>query len=202
MILAVLALTIGPLGLVRPAWMRFIYVGWTVLAFPIGWTVSLIMLATMFFGLFTPIGLIFRLLGRDLLQRIRHPDLESYWVPKTGTVRPASLLQAVLIERPPAIFTIGMMTMSETTPTDDQSPASSRKRPPSPKRESLVKRVLVVPGSEQEMVAAADHDRHVAPGNTDLAVRRHSSDTIHLHTVLIGQGPDDAELHVHWGSHA
>jgi hypothetical protein len=80
--LAVLALTIGPLGLIRPAWMRFIYVGWTVLAFPIGWTVSLIMLATMFFGLFAPIGLVFRLFGRDVLQRIRHPDLESYWVPK------------------------------------------------------------------------------------------------------------------------
>jgi Saxitoxin biosynthesis operon protein SxtJ len=80
--LAILALTIGPLGLLRPAWMRFIYVGWTVLAFPIGWTVSLIMLATMFFGLFAPIGLVFRLFGRDVLQRIRRPDVQSYWAPK------------------------------------------------------------------------------------------------------------------------
>ncbi len=39
-VLAVLALTIGPLGLARPEWMRWIYVGWMVLAFPIGWTVS------------------------------------------------------------------------------------------------------------------------------------------------------------------
>ncbi|HKI20710.1 MAG TPA: SxtJ family membrane protein [Isosphaeraceae bacterium] len=81
-ILAVLALTIGPLGLARPEWMRRIYVGWMILAFPIGWTVSQIMLAVMFFGLFTPIGLVFRLLGRDPLHRTRRPELESYWAPK------------------------------------------------------------------------------------------------------------------------
>ena len=81
-ILAVLALTIGPLGLARPEWIRLIYVGWMVLAFPIGWTVSQVMLAVMFFGLFTPIGLVFRLLGRDPLHRARRPELESYWAPK------------------------------------------------------------------------------------------------------------------------
>ena len=81
-IFAVLAVTIGPLGLIRPEWVRFIYVGWMVLAFPIGWTVSQIILAAMFFGLFTPIGLVFRLLGRDTLQRARRPELASYWQPK------------------------------------------------------------------------------------------------------------------------
>ena len=53
-----------------------------VLAFPIGWTVSQVMLAVMFFGLFTPIGLVFRLIGRDPLHRTRRPELESYWAPK------------------------------------------------------------------------------------------------------------------------
>jgi hypothetical protein len=81
-ILAVLALTIGPLGLARPDWMRRIYVGWMILAFPIGWTVSQVMLAVIFFGLFTPIGFLFRLLGRDPLHRTRRPELESYWAPK------------------------------------------------------------------------------------------------------------------------
>jgi hypothetical protein len=81
-ILAVLALTIGPLGLARPDWMRRIYVGWMILAFPIGWTVSQVMLAVMFFGLFTPLGLVFRLLGRDPLHRTRRPERESYWTPK------------------------------------------------------------------------------------------------------------------------
>jgi hypothetical protein len=84
-ILAVLAVTIGPLGLIRPEWVRFIYVGWMILAFPIGWTVSQIILAAMFFGLFTPIGLVFRLLGRDTLQRTHRPELESYWQPKPAS---------------------------------------------------------------------------------------------------------------------
>jgi hypothetical protein len=80
--LAVLAMTIGLLGLARPAAVRLIYVGWMILAFPIGWTVSQVMLALMFFGMFTPIGLVFRLVGRDPMQRVRRPDLESYWTPK------------------------------------------------------------------------------------------------------------------------
>ena len=62
--------------------MRPIYVGWMVLAFPIGWTVSQAMLALMFYGLFTPIGLLFRLIGRDPLQLSRRSGLETYWTPK------------------------------------------------------------------------------------------------------------------------
>jgi hypothetical protein len=81
-VFAVLALTIGPLGLVRPGWLRPIYVGWMILAFPIGWTISQVILALMFYGLFTPIALVFRLLGRDVLHRARRPGMESYWTPK------------------------------------------------------------------------------------------------------------------------
>jgi Saxitoxin biosynthesis operon protein SxtJ len=80
--LAALALIVGSLGLARPEAIRFIYVGWMVLAFPIGWTVSQIILAVMFFGLFTPFGLVFRLIGRDPLQRTRRSDTKSYWQPK------------------------------------------------------------------------------------------------------------------------
>ena len=89
-ICAALALTIGPIGLIRPGWIRPIYVGWMVLAFPIGWTVSQVMLALMFYGLFTPIGLVFRLLGRDALHRTRRPGVESYWAPKPAPAGPRS----------------------------------------------------------------------------------------------------------------
>jgi Saxitoxin biosynthesis operon protein SxtJ len=80
--IAGLALVVGLAGLTRPEWVRLIYVGWMILAFPIGWTVSQVMLALMFFGLFTPIGLVFRLIGRDALQRTRPSGRESYWDPK------------------------------------------------------------------------------------------------------------------------
>jgi hypothetical protein len=85
-IFAFLALTIGPLGLARPEHIRWIYVGWMVLAFPIGWTVSHVLLVVIFYGLFTPIGLIFKLLGRDPLHRARRPELKSYWEPKPTPV--------------------------------------------------------------------------------------------------------------------
>ena len=39
-----LALVVGVAGLVRPEWVRLIFVGWMVLAFPIGWTISQLML--------------------------------------------------------------------------------------------------------------------------------------------------------------
>jgi hypothetical protein len=81
--LAVLALGVGPLGLIWPRIVRPIYVAWMVLAFPIGWSISQIILAVMFYGLFTPIGLIFRIIGRDALHRARQPGLESYWSAKT-----------------------------------------------------------------------------------------------------------------------
>ena len=80
--LGALALVVGLAGLTRPEWVRFIYVGWMVLAFPIGWTISQVMLLAMYFGLFTPIGLVFRLIGRDPLQRARRAGVESYWTPK------------------------------------------------------------------------------------------------------------------------
>ena len=83
-VFAVLALTVGPIGLVRPGWLRPIYVSWMVLAFPIGWTVSQVIIGVMFYGVFTPIGLLFRLIGRDPLQldRVRLRGRETYWAPK------------------------------------------------------------------------------------------------------------------------
>ena len=82
MVLAALALSAGLLGLVWPWIIAAGLCGWMVLAFPIGWTVSQAMLAIMFYGLFTPIGLLFRLIGRDPLQLTRRQGLETYWSPK------------------------------------------------------------------------------------------------------------------------
>ncbi len=80
--LAVLALVVGPMGLARPDYMRPIYVGWMVLAFPIGWTVSQVVLLIVFFGLFTPIGILFRVMGRDPLDRKLDRTAPTYWTPK------------------------------------------------------------------------------------------------------------------------
>jgi hypothetical protein len=81
-VLAILAVTIGPMGLAWPKAIKPIFVAWMVLAFPIGWTVSTVMLAALYYGIFTPLGLLFRLRGRDLLSLSRRPDRGSYWTPK------------------------------------------------------------------------------------------------------------------------
>jgi hypothetical protein len=47
---------------------------------PIGWAVSFILLAAFYFLLLTPLGLFFRLIGRDTLGRKFDPDAESYWL--------------------------------------------------------------------------------------------------------------------------
>lgn len=86
--LAVLALGVGLLGLVRPAAVRYVYTGWMIVAFPIGWTISHLVLAVMFYAVFTPIALLFRAIGRDELRLRRDQARASYWVPKPG---PASV---------------------------------------------------------------------------------------------------------------
>jgi hypothetical protein len=82
--LGAMAVLIGGLGLARPALVRPIFVGWMILAFPIGWVLSLVLLGLVYYGLFTPIGLAFRLAGRDPLQLRPRPGASSYW-----TGRPA-----------------------------------------------------------------------------------------------------------------
>lgn len=81
MIYGAIALLLGPLGLIAPKAIKPVFVGWSVVAFPIGFVVSMTFLAILYFVVFTPIGLVFRLIGRDALQR-RRRSTESYWQAK------------------------------------------------------------------------------------------------------------------------
>ena len=80
-VLAVMAVVVGVSGLVRPALVRPIYSGWMIAAFPIGWTISHIALGLVFYVVFTFVGLIFRLMGRDALH-LRKGTGNSYWTEK------------------------------------------------------------------------------------------------------------------------
>ena len=82
LILMSMAVVIGALGLVKPAMVRWIFVGWMVLAFPIGWMISEVMLLLMFYGIMTPVAVLFRMRGRDLLRRRRVPEATTFWLPK------------------------------------------------------------------------------------------------------------------------
>ena len=84
-----LAGTLGPVGLAAPAVMRPIYITWLVAAFPIGWLISRILLALLFFGVATPLAVWFRWRGRDVLT-LKRPDVQSYWTAKPPPNGPAS----------------------------------------------------------------------------------------------------------------
>jgi hypothetical protein len=76
------ALVFGVPGLVKPPSIRWLFVGLMTVAFPVGWLVSQLMLALMFYLVLTPIALVFRLTGRDVLQRKPAPGRSTFWLPK------------------------------------------------------------------------------------------------------------------------
>jgi hypothetical protein len=81
-VMAGLAVSIGLLGLVRPPAIRPLFMGLMALTYPIGVFVSKVLLVAVFHGLFTPVALFFRFIGRDALARRRRSNASTYWKPK------------------------------------------------------------------------------------------------------------------------
>lgn len=68
------------LGWAMPSFMRLVFVGMSYLAWPIGFVVSHVVLALVYFGVLTPIGLLMRLFGYDSMKRKFDSEAETYWV--------------------------------------------------------------------------------------------------------------------------
>ncbi len=87
-VLVIMTVVVGGAGLLRPGLVRWLYVAALVLTFPIGWVVSRLLLAVLYFGIITPLAWFFRLRGRDVLG-LRRRDAASYWEPwpPVGEVR-------------------------------------------------------------------------------------------------------------------
>jgi len=79
----------GVVGVLRPRWMRIVLMGWMWAAYPIGWTVSHLLMASIYYLVVTPIGSIMRLAGRDPLARKFDRNAETYWTPRAENVDPA-----------------------------------------------------------------------------------------------------------------
>jgi hypothetical protein len=73
------AVAIRLVGLARPVWLRPIFVGLTLLTFPIGWVVSSLAVVLVYLLVFVPIACIFRLIGRDALKIRLEPKASTYW---------------------------------------------------------------------------------------------------------------------------
>jgi len=73
----------GLLAAALPAALRPLYLGLSLLTFPIGVVMSIIVLGVIYYGMLTPVGIFFRLTGRDVLSRKLDPGLRSYWTRRT-----------------------------------------------------------------------------------------------------------------------
>jgi hypothetical protein len=87
-VLCTLALLCGAAALAWPPALRPLYRGLSLVGAPIGWLVSLAILAAVFYLVLTPIGLVMRLFGRDPLQRRFDRSAPTYWVPRRAALRP------------------------------------------------------------------------------------------------------------------
>ena len=92
-VLVGLAAVVGVAGLIRPRLVRPIYVAAAVATFPVGWLLSWVVLGLVYFGVFTPVALAFRLIGRDPLHRRGGPPADSYWEPKPAPAEPGRYLR-------------------------------------------------------------------------------------------------------------
>jgi hypothetical protein len=75
----VAAVVLRGVGLARPSWLRPVFVGLTALTWPIGWVVSHAALALTYYLVITPMALVFRIVGRDALQRRSNRRSATYW---------------------------------------------------------------------------------------------------------------------------
>ena len=57
-----------------------VYLGLTILAFPIGFVLSYVIMATLFYVVIAPIGFVLRLVGQDPMDRRFLPRAKSYWL--------------------------------------------------------------------------------------------------------------------------
>jgi hypothetical protein len=76
----VAAFTLAALGLLVPMILRPLYRAWMAFAVVMGFIMTRVILTVLFFGLFTPIAFVVKLLGKDLLSERIDKNATTYWV--------------------------------------------------------------------------------------------------------------------------
>jgi hypothetical protein len=78
--LATLGLLLFIISRVREQFIKPVYIVLQLIALPIGMTVSFVLIALFYYMVITPIGLYFRIIGRDPLCRKFDRQADTYWV--------------------------------------------------------------------------------------------------------------------------
>jgi hypothetical protein len=79
----VAAIVVPPVGWAVPSFMRLVFLGMSYLSWPIGFVVSHVVLAVVYYLVLTPIGLLMRLFGYDSMKKTFDREADSYWVPRS-----------------------------------------------------------------------------------------------------------------------
>jgi hypothetical protein len=88
-LLLFLALFSGSMSVVWPRANRPLFVVLSLVTYPVGLVVSHVVLLILFFVILTPLGLLFRIVGRDPLRRRREAERDSYWEDLSETAEPS-----------------------------------------------------------------------------------------------------------------
>ncbi len=59
---------------------KFIYIALILVTYPIGTIFSMVVLAIFYYLIITPVGLFFKIIGRDTLRHNYRLNVDSYWV--------------------------------------------------------------------------------------------------------------------------
>jgi hypothetical protein len=92
-VLAVLGVVSAIAALLYPRGLKYPFIALCLMSLPFGIVVGEVVLLLSFVTIFVPLALVFRLLGRDALERGIDAKAATYWQPKAAPAGPASYLR-------------------------------------------------------------------------------------------------------------
>ncbi len=81
------------LGMANTKLIKPVFVGLMIVAVPIGFVLSTVVLGLLYYLMFTPVALFFKLTGRDKLNRRLDPQATSYWFERKADIPPSRYLR-------------------------------------------------------------------------------------------------------------
>lgn len=81
-VLAGIGLMLAVAGVAMPKTLKPVFLALTIVTAPIGMVIGEVAMLLIYFGVFLPMGLVFRLLKRDVLQIKRDQHASTYWETK------------------------------------------------------------------------------------------------------------------------
>lgn len=84
-----MAIGVPAIGWAWPEFLRIVYIGLAYATMPIGFVVSCLLMAVIYYLMITPMGLLKRMVGGDPIRRRFDRSAETYWRPREQDDRPA-----------------------------------------------------------------------------------------------------------------